>query len=50
MFLFDKDNQYVLYSGTAKEEEGSYRHLNDLLFILYLLKKYDIPKENFYYI
>jgi len=46
MFLFDKDNQYVLYSGTAKEEEGSYRHLNDLLFILYLLKKYDIPKEN----
>lgn len=48
MYIFDKNNQFVLFSGTKLDEEGDYRHLNDLFFILYLLVKYGVKRDNIY--
>lgn len=45
-YIFSRDTCYVLFSGTALGHDGDQRHLNDLYFILYLLSKYKIPKEN----
>ena len=48
MNLFDNiNNQYVLFSGTSfEDEQGVFRHINDLFFILYILYVKDISKEN----
>lgn len=37
-YLFDKSNQFVLYSGTALGHNGDIRHLNDLYLFLFLLR------------
>ncbi len=45
-YLIDKNNEYVLFSGTALGNDGDLRHLNDLYFIIFLLSFYEIPKDN----
>jgi len=45
-FIFQKNTEYVLFSGTALGDTGDIRHLNDLYFILFLLKQYQISKNN----
>lgn len=37
-YLFDESNQFVLFSGTALGQTGDIRHLNDLYFIIFLLR------------
>jgi len=48
MFMFDKLNHFVLYSGTKLGDEGDFRHLNDLFFILFILVKNNIVREKIY--
>lgn len=45
-YILNKNTQYVLFSGTSLGDDGDIRHLNDLYFIIFILDKYDIPKEN----
>jgi len=46
-FFENKSNEYVLFSGTSFEkEQGVFRHLNDLFFILHLLYYKNIEPEN----
>ncbi|MEA3353173.1 MAG: hypothetical protein U9Q33_05120 [Campylobacterota bacterium] len=46
--LFDnKNNRYVLFSGSAfNDEQGVFRHINDLFFILYILYTKGIESNN----
>lgn len=45
-YIFQNNTNYVLFSGTSLGDNGDVRHLNDLYFMLFLLSKYKIPKEN----
>ncbi len=47
-YIFKENTDYILFSGTALGHDGDIRHLNDLFFILFLLQKYDVPRENIY--
>ena len=44
--FFDNTNQYILFSGTALNQTGDKRHLNDLYFFLYLLIYYKVDKSS----
>ena len=45
-YIFDKNTQFILFSGTSLCEDGDIRHLNDLCFVLYILKYYNIDSNN----
>lgn len=45
-YIFQGNTEYVLFSGTSLGDNGDVRHLNDLYFMLFLLKKYKIDKDN----
>jgi hypothetical protein len=44
--FFDNSHEYVLFSGTALNENGDIRHLNDLYFFLFLLRHHNIDSKN----
>ncbi|MFY4818415.1 hypothetical protein ACOTWJ_09295 [Aliarcobacter butzleri] len=45
-YIFDKNTQFILFSGTSLGEDGDMRHLNDLYFVLYILKYYNIDPNS----
>lgn len=44
--IFDKESEFVLFSGTSLGDDADIRHINDLYFILFVLKHYRIEPNN----